>query len=92
MIQRSGVTTRREIGRVVRTDEGEGLRTGGLRQDFADGGAVAEHDDAPARVRGGDALDGTAQATAEDLAGLGAGDHVPSLLGQHLREDRVTVG
>ena len=43
-------------------------------------------------VCGGDALDGASQPSPEDLTGLGAGDHVPALLGQHLREQRVCVG
>ena len=70
----------------------KGVEPRGLGQDLADGGAVAEDDDAPAGVGGGDALDGASQATPEDLAGLGAGDHVPALLGHHLREDGVIVG
>ena len=40
---------------------------------------------------GGDAFDGPAQAAAEHRAGLGAGDHVPALLAQHLLEHRVAV-
>ena len=41
---------------------------------------------------GGDAVDRVADPTDELVVGLGAGDHVPPLLGEHAHGDRVELG
>ena len=60
------------------------------REDGPDRPAVGEADHAPVRVASGYARDGVADAGRHRGVGLGAGDHVPSLLLEHLQDDRIT--
>ena len=92
MIQRSGVTTSREMDALSGPTKAKGSEPVACARIFADGRSVAEHDGAAARVCRRDALDGPPQPPAEHLPGLGTGDHVPALLGHDLREDRIAVG
>jgi hypothetical protein len=63
-----------------------------MGQDLADRPAMAEHGDALVMVAFGDPLDRAANPGGELLGGLGARDDVPALLGEHPRQERVSLG
>ena len=78
---------------VVRPEEREALpAVDGLADELGDHAAV-DHDDDPLIGMGGDdALEPGPHSGAQGLVRLGAGDHVPSLLGQHLDGEGMALG
>ena len=63
-----------------------------MREQLRDHRAMGEHDDELVDVPGRNAVDGTDDARRERVTRLGAGNHVPSLLGHHLERDRMAFG